>query len=128
MRLPAMLSATHGVAPRSSLAMMTGGLESSTMTLSASALDVLTSPLADPIATAFEVVTLLPQPFWLLMILLPNTGITRSVFGPIGPLAFLALAHLASNGPTIEFGTFPCPLACSERPRRRVSYVVQSWC
>jgi hypothetical protein len=33
---------------------------------------VLTSPLLDPIATGFELVTLVPQPFWLLLILLPN--------------------------------------------------------
>ena len=36
------------------------------------AASVLSSPLLDPIATGFELVTLVPQPFWLLLILLPN--------------------------------------------------------
>ena len=36
------------------------------------AASVLSSPLVDPIATGFELVTLVPQPFWLLLILLPN--------------------------------------------------------
>ena len=43
---------------------------------------VLTSPLLDPIATGFELVTLVPQPFWLLLILLPNWKVTRALFEP----------------------------------------------
>jgi len=58
------------------------------------AASVLANPLADPIATGFEVVTLLPQPFWLLLVFLPNWIGTRKLFEPIGPLALLALAHL----------------------------------
>merc|ERR1740130_606844 len=51
------------------------------------------SPLLDPIATGFELVTLVPQPFWLLLILLPNWKVTRAGFEPIWPLAILGLVH-----------------------------------
>ena len=55
---------------------------------------VLASPLDDPIAAAFEAVTLFPQPFWLLLVLLPNWRGTRVLFEPIGPIAVLAILHL----------------------------------
>ena len=54
---------------------------------------VLANPLADPIATAFEFVTLVPQPLWLLMVFLPKWSGTKAIFQPIQPLAVLALAH-----------------------------------
>lgn len=54
----------------------------------------LSSPLIDPIATGFEIVTLVPQPFWLLLVLLPNWRGTRAIFEPIWPLALLAAVHL----------------------------------
>jgi hypothetical protein len=38
----------------------------------------------EPIHTAFTVATFLPQPFWLLLILLPNTGFTKKVMGGLG--------------------------------------------
>ena len=63
-----------------------------------SAIDVLTNPAADPVATAFEFVTLVPQPLWLLMILLPKWSGTRAIFQPIQPLAVLAFAHLLIVG------------------------------
>jgi hypothetical protein len=57
------------------------------------AASVLSSPLVDPIATGFELVTLVPQPFWLLLILLPNwkvcaaslNGTLRHTDGPALP-------------------------------------------
>ena len=58
----------------------------------------LANPAADPIGAGFEFVTLVPQPFWLLLILLPNWKGTRFIFEPIWPLAVLALAHLAIVG------------------------------
>ena len=53
------------------------------------------NPAADPIATAFEIVTFFPQPVWLLLVLLPKWRVTRRLMEPIGPIAGLALAHLA---------------------------------
>jgi Domain of unknown function (DUF4281) len=35
----------------------------------------------EPVHTAFAVATFLPQPFWLLLILLPNAKITKQVMG-----------------------------------------------
>ena len=56
---------------------------------------LISDPLADPVATAFAFVSFVPQPLWLLPILLPNWKVTRAIFEPITPLALLALAHLA---------------------------------
>jgi hypothetical protein len=39
---------------------------------------------SEPIHTAFTVATFLPQPFWLLIILLPNTAITKKIMGGLG--------------------------------------------
>lgn len=57
------------------------------------AASILANPSADPVATAFEFVTLVPQPFWLLLVLVPNWKGTRFIFEPIWPLALLCLAH-----------------------------------
>jgi hypothetical protein len=38
----------------------------------------------EPIHTAFAYATFGPQPFWLLMILLPKSDITKKVMGPMG--------------------------------------------
>ena len=60
---------------------------------------------------AFEFVTLVPQPFWLLMVLLPNWKGTRLLFEPIQPIAVLSLLHLLivvlSTQGTPETGTAP---------------------
>ena len=40
--------------------------------------DILTQ---DSIHQAFSVATFLPQPFWLLLIFIPNTGITKKIMG-----------------------------------------------
>ena len=58
------------------------------------AASVLANPAEDPVAAAFEFVTLVPQPLWLLLIFLPKWSGTRALFRPIGPLALLAFAHL----------------------------------
>jgi hypothetical protein len=39
---------------------------------------------SEPIHSAFTVATFLPQPFWLLIILLPNTAITKKIMGGLG--------------------------------------------
>ncbi|CAM9994414.1 unnamed protein product, partial [Heterosigma akashiwo] len=46
------------------------------------------------INTAFNIATFLPQPFWLLMILLPNAGITKKIMGNPASVLFFALNHL----------------------------------
>lgn len=38
----------------------------------------------DSIHQAFSVATFFPQPFWLLLILIPNTGLTKKVMGGMG--------------------------------------------
>ena len=58
--------------------------------------------------------TLIPQPFWLLLVFLPNWKGTRLLFEPIQPLAFLCALHLMivglSAGGTPETGTAPLDL------------------
>ena len=46
------------------------------------------------IQTAFNVANFGPQPFWALMILIPNTKITKAVMGSWTPLLFFCLVHL----------------------------------
>ena len=46
------------------------------------------------ISTAFNVATFLPQPFWLLMILLPNADITKKVIGSWLSVVTFSLVHL----------------------------------
>ena len=58
------------------------------------AASVLADPGTDPVAAAFEFVTLVPQPLWLLLIFLPKWSGTRALFRPIGPVALLAFMHL----------------------------------
>ena len=48
----------------------------------------------EPIHTMFSFATFGPQPFWLLMILLPNTGLTKRVMGSLDVIIFFALVHL----------------------------------
>ena len=38
----------------------------------------------EPIHTAFTVATFLPQPFWLLIILLPSANLTKRIMGGLG--------------------------------------------
>ena len=48
---------------------------------------------ADSIKTAFSVATFLPQPFWLFLILLPNAGITKKLFGDLNLITVFCLVH-----------------------------------
>ena len=50
-----------------------------------------TSP--EPIHTAFTIATFLPQPFWLLMILLPNNKITKTIMGGLEIPLLCCLIH-----------------------------------
>lgn len=47
----------------------------------------------DGIKTAFSVATFLPQPFWLLLILLPNSDITKKIMGNLSVPVVLSLVH-----------------------------------
>lgn len=46
------------------------------------------------ISQAFNLATFVPQPFWLLMILLPNVDITKRVMGSWAPIVLCSLIHL----------------------------------
>ena len=46
------------------------------------------------ISTAFSVATFFPQPFWLLMILLPNWKGTKAIMGSWLPVITCSLVHL----------------------------------
>lgn len=48
----------------------------------------------DSIKTAFSVATFLPQPFWLFLIFLPNTGVTKKLFGGMELITVFCLVHL----------------------------------
>ncbi|EEC49941.1 predicted protein [Phaeodactylum tricornutum CCAP 1055/1] len=47
----------------------------------------------EPIHTAFTVATFLPQPFWLLMIALPNNPITKKIMGGLDIPLLCCLVH-----------------------------------
>lgn len=46
------------------------------------------------IASAFNVATFLPQPFWLLMILVPNSDLTKKLMGSWFSIFLFSLVHL----------------------------------
>ena len=48
----------------------------------------------DLIEQGFNVATFLPQPFWILMIALPNANITKKIMGPWQSILFFAFVHL----------------------------------
>lgn len=69
----------------------------------------------EPIHTAFSVATFLPQPFWLLMILLPNAKITKKIMTGLGELIkkksvpySLTLVNVYSYYITSIFQRSPC--------------------
>lgn len=47
----------------------------------------------DSIHNAFSVATFLPQPFWVLLTLLPNTSITKTIMGGMQVVTLCALVH-----------------------------------
>lgn len=47
----------------------------------------------EPIHTAFSFATFGPQPFWLLLIVLPKAEITKKVMGTLDVVVFFALVH-----------------------------------
>lgn len=47
----------------------------------------------EPIHTAFSFATFGPQPFWLLMILLPTQDVTKKIMGKMDVVIFFALVH-----------------------------------
>lgn len=59
-------------------------LEDSTSSILLAAASNLVSP--EPIHSAFSIATFLPQPFWLLMTLLPNNATTKNLMGGLGEL------------------------------------------
>ena len=89
-------------------------MDASVLLAGTSAIEKLSDPAADPIGAAFEFVTLVPQPFWLLMAFLPNWKGTRAIFESIQPIALLSLVHLfivvLSTQGSPETGTAPLDL------------------
>jgi len=67
----------------------------------------------EPIHTAFAFATFGPQPFWVLMILLPKNEITKKIMGTMDVVIFFALVHFFivsasimqpdSTAPLLEF-------------------------
>jgi len=67
----------------------------------------------EPIHTAFAFATFGPQPFWLLMILVPNLPLTKNLMGKMDVVIFFALVHFFivaasivqpdSTAPLLEF-------------------------
>mmetsp|Transcript_21758 Transcript_21758/g.53954 ORF Transcript_21758/g.53954 Transcript_21758/m.53954 type:complete len:234 (+) Transcript_21758:111-812(+) len=67
----------------------------------------------EPIHTAFAFATFGPQPFWLLMILLPGNELTKKIMGKMDVVIFFALLHFFivsasiaqpdSTAPLLEF-------------------------
>jgi Domain of unknown function (DUF4281) len=54
-----------------------------------------TAPVSpEPIHTAFSVATFFPQPFWLLLILFPNSSLTKQVMGGMEVILLCSLIHL----------------------------------
>ena len=67
----------------------------------------------EDISQAFTVATFLPQPFWLLVILAPNAGITDKIIRPWGPTLaltavhfFIVVASLGQDGGTAPIAEF----------------------
>lgn len=65
------------------------------------------------VATAFSVATFYPQPFWMLMILLPNAGITKAIMRPWPVLLadffvhlFIVVVSAGQNGGTAPIAEF----------------------
>mmetsp|Transcript_30222 Transcript_30222/g.61760 ORF Transcript_30222/g.61760 Transcript_30222/m.61760 type:complete len:247 (-) Transcript_30222:367-1107(-) len=63
-----------------------------TTALSTTASSLTTSPPS--IQTAFTLATFLPQPLWLLLILLPKSPLTKSLFSTYTPITICSLLHL----------------------------------
>ncbi|OEU09493.1 hypothetical protein FRACYDRAFT_220508 [Fragilariopsis cylindrus CCMP1102] len=67
----------------------------------------------EPIHTAFAFATFGPQPFWVLMVLLPKNEITKKIMGTMDVVIFFALVHFFivsasimqpdSTAPLLEF-------------------------
>ena len=64
----------------------------------------------EPIHTAFAFSTFGPQPFWLLMILLPKADITKRVMGNLDVVLFFALVHFFIVGVSIAQPDSTAPL------------------
>jgi hypothetical protein len=60
-----------------------------------------TSP--EPIHTAFSLATFGPQPFWLLLILLPKADITKKVMGTMGTCHRFTSFDVFSHGIIVDF-------------------------
>lgn len=71
--------------------MITSSLVQSATTAESSA--TLAASSVDSIRTAFNVATFLPQPFWLFLILLPKSGITKKMFGGMEVITLFCLVH-----------------------------------
>jgi len=59
----------------------------------------------EPIHTAFALATFFPQPFWLLMILLPSNKITKKVMGSLGRWKSVDVHQSTSSGQLLTIAT-----------------------
>lgn len=80
----ATLAATAALAP---------SLDGALISASSSSLDVAALFTAENIKVAFNVATFGPQLPWLFLILLPNTGITKKLFGGYEIITLFCLVH-----------------------------------
>ena len=92
----ARISSSKNLVSRSSISHYT---KSSRQTINLSMIDVASSSFdfissAELIKDGFNVVTFGPQPFWLLMCLLPNFSLTKKLMAPWTTILFFALVHL----------------------------------
>jgi hypothetical protein len=74
-----------------------------------SKMNMMVSP--EPIHTAFTVATFLPQPFWLLMILLPKNPLTRKIMGGIQVPLLCCAIHFGIVGTSLLGPEGTAPLA-----------------
>lgn len=83
-------SRLHVLPPAEAFDAVSAAVSSSVSTAAASIVGI--SP--EPIHAAFSVATFLPQPFWLLMIVLPNNSLTKKVMGGLEVPLLCCLVHL----------------------------------
>ncbi|KAL7473721.1 hypothetical protein ACHAXS_014288 [Conticribra weissflogii] len=80
-----------------------------TTALSTTASSLTTSPPS--VQTAFTLATFLPQPLWLLLILLPKSPLTKSLFSTYVPITICSLLHLFIVVTSITQPSGTAPLA-----------------
>lgn len=96
----------------------------------------------EPIHTAFSFATFGPQPFWLLMILLPNNEFTKKIMGRLDVVIFFCLVHFfivsasivqpGATAPLLEFNDVFDPAKDSQAAFMKMvtnypNFVAEEW-